>query len=117
MNIPLQVSAAIMAIVASTDLIANGVPKCSDIGITPEFVHVEPARYPRKEKWVDSGFAVVEFTIQADGTLTELAVVASEPTGFFDRAATWAVAHSRAKPVHTACRFQRRLDYKIDDTN
>ena len=44
--------------------------------------------------WVD-----LEFTVTAEGKVTDISVVAGEPSGMFDRAARSALARSRYRPV------------------
>ena len=44
--------------------------------------------------WVD-----LEFTVTPDGKVTDIAVLAAEPSGVFDRAARSALARSRYRPV------------------
>ena len=44
--------------------------------------------------WVD-----LEFTVTAEGRVTDVVVTASEPKHVFDAAATYALTHSRYQPV------------------
>jgi periplasmic protein TonB len=46
-----------------------------------------------------SGWVDLEFTVTAEGKVTDIAVVAGEPSGVFDRAARTALARSRYQPV------------------
>jgi len=64
---------------------------------TPSFVSPRPLRalkvtYPRRAADTgQQGYAIVEFTLNPDGTATDIAVPESQPSGVFDRAATDAV--------------------------
>ena len=46
-----------------------------------------------------SGWVDLEFTVTAEGKVTDITVVAGEPGGVFDRAARSALARSRYQPV------------------
>jgi protein TonB len=46
-----------------------------------------------------SGWVDLEFTVTAEGRVTDIAVVAAEPSGVFDHAARSALARSRYRPV------------------
>lgn len=46
-----------------------------------------------------SGWVDLEFTVTPDGKVTDIAVLAAEPSGMFDRAARTALARNRYRPV------------------
>jgi protein TonB len=58
-----------------------------------------PPEYPQNARehgiggWVD-----VQFTVQADGALNEVTVVAAQPAGVFEQSALDAVRHWRYQP-------------------
>jgi protein TonB len=60
--------------------------------VAPKFPDV--ARQRGIDGWVD-----VEFTVGSDGTVSDVAVIAAQPTGIFEKAATDAVRRWRYKPV------------------
>lgn len=64
----------------------------------------------------DSGFVVVAYTVEPDGTVANLRVVGSEPAGVFDAAALEAVARWRFQAREAASRELRsRLEFRTDD--
>jgi protein TonB len=60
--------------------------------VAPKFPDV--ARQRGIDGWVD-----VEFTVGSDGRVSDVAVIAAQPTGIFEKAATDAVSRWRYKPV------------------
>ncbi|HVU82739.1 MAG TPA: energy transducer TonB, partial [Rhodanobacteraceae bacterium] len=65
-----------------------------------------------------SGYAVVEFTVTATGSVANVHVVDSSPRRVFDQAAIQAVEHSEFKPAlkdgePVSAVLQRRVDFKF----
>jgi protein TonB len=69
--------------------------------VGPRFVTARAARplavnYPaRASANGTSGYVILEFTLNANGTATNIGVIEAQPAGVFDRAATDAVARGR----------------------
>jgi protein TonB len=82
---------------------------------TPDPAYPPEAFRARVEGWVE-----VEFTVDAQGAATDVAVVASEPRGVFDAAASEAVAAWRYRPRvvngrPTAQRTSVTLYFNVED--
>lgn len=82
-------------------------------------VRIEP-QYPR-EALVEgiSGYVVVEFTIQADGSVADPKIVDSQPRRVFDRSAIRAIYKWKFKPrvvdgKAVVRRGSTRLDFELD---
>jgi protein TonB len=60
--------------------------------VAPKFPDV--ARQRGIDGWVD-----VAFTVGSDGRVSDVAVIAAQPTGIFEKAATDAVSRWRYQPV------------------
>lgn len=78
-------------------------------------VPVYPAQAARDQT---SGYAVVEFTVAADGSVEDPHVVDSAPRRIFDHAAVQAVARSKFEPAMKdgepiASTVRRRIDFKF----
>lgn len=91
-------------------------------GQTREAVLVKSAlpRYPTtalragQEGWVD-----LNFTVAADGSVTDIKIADSQPHHVFDRAATEAVSHWKFDPAlkngsPVATTLQRRVEFKVN---
>ena len=63
-------------------------------------VQFVPPTYPEEALQRNiSGWVDVEFTVTAEGKVTDITMVAGEPSGVFDRAARSALARSRYQPM------------------
>lgn len=90
-------------------------------GETRNALAVSPAapEYPlQAARSQTSGFAVVEFTVSADGTVDNPHVIDSSPRRVFDSAAIQAVRSSKFKPAlkdgtPVASTLRRRIDFKF----
>ncbi|HEX5122664.1 MAG TPA: energy transducer TonB [Rhodanobacteraceae bacterium] len=86
-----------------------------DVAVTSPPVPVYPltAARNRQEGWVE-----VEFTVGADGTVTNPHVTASQPSRVFDREAIAAVQRAKFEPkmqngVAVASTLRRRIEFKL----
>jgi len=77
-------------------------------------VRVEP-RYPRRALAQGiEGFVVVGFTINRDGTTSNIEVLDSEPPFVFDRSATKAVERWRFAPSDEPRRDSTRFEFELE---
>lgn len=80
---------------------------------------MEPPRYPRDAyRRGQEGYIVVEFTINAQGTTENVAIVEAEPRGAFERAARRAVSGWTFKPAlqngrPVSQRIRHTLEFKL----
>jgi protein TonB len=80
----------------------------------PEVVYRPPLRYPAMaERRKLEGFVEIEFTIGADGSVSELEVLRSQPEGVFDREALAAMQRWRFAPSAVPMRARRTLEFKL----
>lgn len=86
-------------------------------GPPPVPVHIEPPRYPRAAfRRQTKGYAVVAFTVNSNGTTSDIEIVDSKPRRLFDRAAREAVAQWRFKPYRVdgkpaSIRIKQRIQF------
>lgn len=84
-----------------------------------EVVSAAAAAYPMQAaRNQTSGYAVVQFTVTADGSVSGAHVVAASPRGVFDRAAVSAVEGSKYRPAlkdgaPVSTVLQRRVDFNF----
>ncbi|MDX1442214.1 MAG: energy transducer TonB [Gammaproteobacteria bacterium] len=84
-------------------------------------VRMEAPEYPRSAlRRGEEGYVVIEFTVQTDGSTTDLEVIESEPRNTFDREAMRAVSRWRfepalrdGRPVQT--RLQHTIEFNLND--
>lgn len=83
-------------------------------------VKVVAAQYPLQaaRSQISGGYAIVEFTVTAQGTVTNAHVIESSPRRVFDRAAIEAVQHSKFEPAMkngqaVSTVVQRRIVFKL----
>lgn len=80
----------------------------------PEVVFQPALRYPAMaERRKLEGFVTIEFTIGADGSVSELEVLSSQPEGVFDREARAALQRWRFAPPASPMRARRTLEFKL----
>lgn len=80
----------------------------------PEVVFRPALRYPAMaERRRLEGFVELEFTIGADGSVSELEVLRSEPEGVFEREALAAMERWRFAPPAAPMRARRTLEFKL----
>jgi protein TonB len=80
----------------------------------PEVVFRPALRYPAMaERRRLEGFVEIEFTIGADGSVSELEVLRSEPEGVFEREALAAMERWRFAPPASPMRARRTLEFKL----
>ena len=104
-----------LIIIATATASADDVPLCSELKIDPEFESLDTPHYPRRTGVGGEGFAVLTFTIQIDGSITDAKVVKSMPPQFFDRTSIDAIYRSRFKPISQPCRHQHKFEFKLVD--
>jgi protein TonB len=77
-------------------------------------LRVEPV-YPMsaRRKGIE-GSVVLEFIVQSDGTVTEVKVTKSEPSGVFDRTAVHSVSSWHYCPRADSTKSRVRLDFKLN---
>ena len=80
-----------------------------------ERTNVEAPSYPRgAERRSIEGYAVVEYTVNADGAVENVVVVEGEPEGVFDRAVTRAIEGWAYAPAASATEgMQQRFDFSL----
>jgi protein TonB len=78
------------------------------------------AQYPMQaaRNQISGGYATVEFTVTAEGTVTNVHVVDSSPRRVFDRAAIDAVEHSKFAPAMkdgqaVSAVVERKIEFKL----
>ena len=83
-------------------------------GLPPAISQVAP-RYPRQalQRRLE-GTVEVSFKVQPDGSVTDVAVVRSEPRGVFDREAISAMERWRFQPPGRVVDGRRAFDFKLD---
>ncbi|HEU0152663.1 MAG TPA: energy transducer TonB, partial [Arenimonas sp.] len=79
----------------------------------PKLISAPPPRYPltamrRKLE----GQVTLEFTVQADGSVSGARVISADPPGVFDEAALVAVSRWRFEPLPRAVTTRRQLQFK-----
>ena len=76
---------------------------------------VEAPDYPRgAERRGIEGYAVVEYTVAEDGSITDATVVEAEPEGVFDRAVIRAIeGWSYAPAAAATAGMQQRFDFNL----
>lgn len=80
----------------------------------PEVVFRPALRYPpMAERRRLEGFVEIEFTIGADGSVSELEVLRGEPEGVFEREALAAMERWRFAPPTAPMRARRTLEFKL----
>ena len=91
---------------------ASGEPKGLEPLIASMPTYPETARQRRVEGYVD-----VEFTVNAQGSVEQPRVVASQPSGVFDAAALAAVSRWRYPPAQDRApqTLQQRVDFNLGD--
>ncbi len=87
-----------MAVNLEFDMAGGGLGALSDADVMP-LVRIEP-QYPSRalSRGVE-GWVLLEFTISAIGTVTDVIVVDADPPGIFNRAAKRAVSRWKYKPM------------------
>ena len=84
-----------------------------------QMVHMVPAKYPlRAARRGEQGWVDVEFTVNPDGSVSNVHVTDSKPRYVFDRAAIDAVSRWRFKPPlingqPTAVVLKRQIEFKL----
>ena len=84
-----------------------------------QITRMVPPKYPMQAaRDNEQGWVEVEFTVTADGSVSNAHVVDSQPRRIFDRAATEAVARWQFKPAlingtPTAVVLKRKLEFKL----
>ncbi|WP_297901651.1 energy transducer TonB [Metallibacterium sp.] len=84
-----------------------------------QMVHMVPAKYPlRAARRGEQGWVDVEFTVNPDGSVSNVHVTDSKPRYVFDRAAIDAVSRWRFKPAlingqPTAVVLKRQIEFKL----
>lgn len=80
----------------------------------PEVEYRPPLRYPAlAERRKLEGFVEIEFTIGADGSVSELEVLLSQPEGVFEREALAAMQRWRFAPPAEPMRARRTLEFRL----
>ncbi len=92
-----QLAARTAAVAAVAAAPAKAAPPAT---ANPGYVAARPIRalnviYPPRAPAGATGFVIVEFTLNTNGSATNVGVVESQPAGVFDQAATYAVSHGR----------------------
>lgn len=97
----------------STPAPAAAVPTPAAVRV-PEVVFRPALRYPAlAERRRIEGFVEMEFTIGADGSVSQLEVLRSEPEGMFEREALAAMERWRFAPPQAPMRARRTLEFKL----
>ena len=80
-----------------------------------ERTQVAAPEYPRgAERRGIEGYAVVEYTVTPEGTVTDVTVVEAEPEGVFDRAVERAIeGWSYAPAAEATAGMQQRFDFNL----
>lgn len=85
-----------------------------------QVVKMAAAQYPVEaaRNQISGGYVTVEFTVTAQGTVTNVHVIDSSPRRVFDRAAISAIEHSKFGPAvkdgqAVAAVVQRRIEFKL----
>ncbi|WP_297927255.1 energy transducer TonB [Metallibacterium sp.] len=84
-----------------------------------QMVHMVPAKYPlRAARRGEQGWVDVEFTVNPDGSVSNVHVTDSKPRYVFDRAAIDAVSRWRFKPAlingrPAAVVLKRQIEFKL----
>ena len=98
-------------------LVLNGDPLLSLPECDPrrELVHHHPPEFPRRmlvSRDVE-GYVELIATLGVDGKVLEVSIIESEPTGFFDRAASKAVLKWQYEPGLHQCRQTQKLSFEL----
>lgn len=94
-------------------------PKPAGVTRDVQVISAAPAQYPvAAARNQTSGFALVQFTVTADGKVTGAHVLASSPRHVFDDAAIRAVEQSKYRPAMkdgqvVSAVLQRRIDFNF----
>ena len=80
---------------------------------------VDPQYPPEAMRGRQQGWVELEFTVDVDGSISNVSVVASRPTRVFDRAAIRAMQEWRFDPrlengEPVATRMRQRFDFRLD---
>lgn len=80
---------------------------------------VDPQYPPEAMRGRQQGWVELEFTVDADGSISNVSVVASRPSRVFDRAAIRAMQEWRFDPrlengEPVATRMRQRFDFRLD---
>ena len=92
-----------------TALPVEPMPPSSLADLCPGEISRGEPRYPREAlDSAQSGWVITQFDVLADGTTTNIMVVAASPRGIFENAAMWAVQKTRyrAGPSQQRCRLE-----------
>lgn len=87
---------------------ATAAPRVPDVVFRPALRYPSMAERRRIE-----GFVEMEFTIGADGTVSQVEVLRSEPEGIFDREALAAMERWRFAAPDAPMRARRTLEFKL----
>ncbi len=82
----------------SFNIDANGLGLGGGSGALLPVVQVAPRYPPRALNRGIEGYAVVEFTVDTDGSITDARIIDSEPPGVFDKVSLMAIQKFKYKP-------------------
>jgi protein TonB len=89
-------------------------PVSSAVAAQPAVVFRPALRYPpQAQRRGIEGRVELEFTIAADGSVSDVVVARSEPEGIFDREAIGSMQRWRFAPPPTSMRAKRVLEFKL----
>jgi TonB family protein len=90
--------------------------KSTDPMQLPPLVSSRPPVFPpRALRKGTTGWVHMGFTIQADGSVTDIKVLATEPLGVFEREAIKALSQWEFEPGSKSIRAQQRFDFTIEE--
>ncbi len=84
-------------------------------GASPQLISQPSLRYPAQAlRRSIEGYVQVSFTIQPDGSTTNVEVTGASPRGVFDREAVRVIEGLKFQPPGRAIQTQRQVDFKLD---
>ncbi|MFA5685191.1 MAG: energy transducer TonB [Lysobacteraceae bacterium] len=92
----------------------EGLRSSSPEGLPVLVTSFNPNYSARARRQGISGWVVIAFTIQADGSVDDLKVMAAEPTGMFERDSVRALEKWKFEPSGRTHRAQQRFDFIAD---
>ncbi|MCG6118387.1 MAG: energy transducer TonB [Aquimonas sp.] len=82
--------------------------------ITPRAVNLAAPNYPSQAaRQGQEGEVTLEFTINPDGSVSDISVISARPRGVFDREAVNAIRRSSYEPVPEAIRVRRTIEFTM----
>lgn len=79
----------------------------------PDLVHCPAVRAPDGFQ-LKSGYVILEYSVETDGSVRDLKVIESDPSRHWNGAALYAVSRWRYVPADKVIRKIKRLDFYLD---